>query len=56
MGRSAQAHSGGRSYESLDTPTVWRDPRADAAARVQALEDKGVERFDIPAFLRRQAD
>jgi cell division protein FtsZ len=56
MGRSAQGYSGGRSYDSLDTPTVWRDPRADAAARVQALEDKGVERFDIPAFLRRQAD
>ncbi len=56
IGRSAQAYAGGRSYDSLDTPTVWRDPRADAAARVQALEVKGVERFDIPAFLRRLAD
>jgi len=40
----------------LDTPTVWRDPRAAASARVAALEESGVERLDIPAFLRRQAD
>jgi len=40
----------------LDTPTVWRDPRAAASARVAALEESGVEKFDIPAFLRRQAD
>lgn len=43
-------------YGHLDTPTVWRDPRASASARVQALEESGVERLDIPAFLRRQAD
>jgi cell division protein FtsZ len=43
-------------YESYDTPTVWRDPRAHAASRVAALEESGVERLDIPAFLRRQAD
>lgn len=41
---------------SLDTPTVWRDPRAAASARVAALEESGVEKLDIPAFLRRQAD
>jgi cell division protein FtsZ len=41
---------------NLDTPTVWRDPRAAASARVAALEESGVEKLDIPAFLRRQAD
>ena len=25
-------------------------------ARVSAMEDSGAERYDIPAFLRRQAD
>ncbi len=43
-------------YEQFEQPTVWRSPRASAAAQVQALEDNGVERFDIPAFLRKQAD
>jgi cell division protein FtsZ len=43
-------------YSQLDQPTIWRDPRASAVAQVQALQDSGVERFDIPAFLRKQAD
>ncbi|UCE32387.1 MAG: cell division protein FtsZ [Burkholderiales bacterium] len=44
-------------YDELKTPTVWRNARgASAAAHVAALEEKGVERFDIPAFLRKQAD
>lgn len=43
-------------YEQYETPTVWRDPRASASARVAALEESGVERLDIPAFLRKQAD
>ena len=43
-------------YDQYDTPTVWRDPRATASARVAALEESGVERLDIPAFLRKQAD
>jgi cell division protein FtsZ len=41
---------------NYDTPTVWRNPRASASAQVAALEEKGVDRLDIPAFLRRQAD
>ena len=36
--------------------SLWRDPRASASARVAALEESGVERLDIPAFLRKQAD
>ena len=43
-------------YGQLDQPTVWRSGRASAVAQVAALEESGVERFDIPAFLRKQAD
>ncbi|MCP5266360.1 MAG: cell division protein FtsZ [Burkholderiaceae bacterium] len=43
-------------YDKYEQPAVWRSPRGSAAAQVQALEDSGVERFDIPAFLRKQAD
>jgi len=51
----AQA-AGDVDYGKLDQPAVWRSPRASAAAQVAALEESGVERFDIPAFLRKQAD
>ena len=40
----------------LDEPNVFRNPRSQAAERVNAMSQKGVERLDIPAFLRRQAD
>ena len=43
-------------YGGLDAPAVWRNPRSSAAAQVQALEESGVERYEIPAFLRKQAD
>jgi cell division protein FtsZ len=43
-------------FESYDTPAVWRSGRGEAAARVAAMEDSGMDRFDIPAFLRKQAD
>ena len=43
-------------YGGLDQPAIWRNPRASAAAQVAALQESGVERFDIPAFLRKQAD
>ena len=43
-------------YSKLDAPTVWRDPRSQAAARVDALQESGMDRLDIPAFLRKQAD
>ena len=41
---------------NYDAPAVWRSPRGAAAAQVAALQESGVERFDIPAFLRKQAD
>jgi cell division protein FtsZ len=49
---TGQAESGG----NYDQPSVWRNNRNQAAAQVAALEESGVERLDIPAFLRRQAD
>ena len=45
------------SYEGLNTPSVWRRPRADqAAAKVEALVNNGMDEIEIPAFLRKQAD
>jgi cell division protein FtsZ len=38
-----------------ETPAVFRRPR-DRAAQVEALANSGVDRYDIPAFLRKQAD
>ncbi|NIC40563.1 cell division protein FtsZ [Aquabacterium sp. A08] len=39
-------------------PSVWRKPqdRTSAAARVEALSSGGMDDFEIPAFLRKQAD
>ncbi|WP_028310582.1 cell division protein FtsZ [Derxia gummosa] len=45
----------GADYSNYDMPSIWRDPRS-AAARVSALEENGMDRLDIPAFLRKQAD
>ena len=42
-------------YEQYDQPAVWRT-REHAAARVTALEESGMDRLEIPAFLRKQAD
>ena len=40
----------------LNVPSVLRNPRSQASAQVRALETAGMEHYDIPAFLRRQAD
>jgi cell division protein FtsZ len=52
----AAASGAGQNYGELDQPAIWRNPRSSAAAQVAALQESGVERFDIPAFLRKQAD
>ena len=49
------AASAGHDYARLETPAVWRS-REHAQARVAAMEDSGTDRFEIPAFLRKQAD
>lgn len=41
-------------YDGLQKPAVWR--RESATNTVRALEQNGMETYDIPAFLRRQAD
>jgi len=46
----------GVSAQDLSTPTVMRPRRSQAAERVRALETAGVDQYEIPAFLRRQAD
>ena len=53
IGQPMAAVAGG--YEQYDQPAVWRT-REHAAARVTALEESGMDRLEIPAFLRKQAD
>jgi cell division protein FtsZ len=44
-------------YGSMATPSVWRTrDRTSAAAKVDALSSGGMDDFEIPAFLRKQAD
>ena len=43
-------------YGNMAVPSVWRNNRTMAAAKVDALSNGGMDDFDIPAFLRRQAD
>ena len=50
--RQAEAQA----FGNLDEPAVFRTPRSEANARINQLAQKGVDRLDIPAFLRRQAD
>ncbi len=56
---SAMAASVGNSqpdYAGMATPSVWRTNRTQAAARVDALSSGGMDDYEIPAFLRKQAD
>ncbi|WP_316151592.1 cell division protein FtsZ [Cupriavidus sp. BIC8F] len=55
MTAAAATHSS-PDYSNLDTPAVWRSSRESASAHVAALQEKGVDTYDIPAFLRKQAD
>jgi cell division protein FtsZ len=43
-------------YSSMAVPSVWRTNRSQAAAKVDALSSGGMDDFEIPAFLRKQAD
>jgi cell division protein FtsZ len=43
-------------YTGLNTPSVWRSARSQAAAKVGALASNGMDEIEIPAFLRKQAD
>ena len=46
----------GHDYSQLATPSVWRNARTQAAAKVDALASNGMDEIEIPAFLRKQAD
>jgi cell division protein FtsZ len=46
----------GADYGNMAVPSVWRTNRTQAAAKVDALSTGGMEDFEIPAFLRKQAD
>ena len=48
-------HLGQQDYGSMSTPAVWRG-RTSAAAKVDALSSGGMDDYEIPAFLRKQAD
>ncbi|MFY9511550.1 MAG: cell division protein FtsZ, partial [Rubrivivax sp.] len=43
-------------YAGMNTPSVWRSARSQAAAKVDALASNGMDEIEIPAFLRKQAD
>ena len=44
----------GNGVDGMKQPAVWR--REQASEQVQAMQRNGVETYDIPAFLRKQAD
>jgi cell division protein FtsZ len=50
------AASGHHDFSGLNTPSVWRSGRTQAAAKVDALASNGMDEIEIPAFLRKQAD
>ena len=57
MGGSLQGGSVGQTdYGNMAVPSVWRTNRTQAAAKVDALASGGMDDFEIPAFLRKQAD
>jgi len=49
------AGSIGGDIGGLDRPAIWRT-REQAQAKVAAMEETAIDRLDIPAFLRKQAD
>ncbi len=56
-GPGAAAGAGSAAYgANLEVPSVWRNNRTQAAAKVDALSSGGMDDFEIPAFLRKQAD
>ncbi|MGH8855375.1 MAG: cell division protein FtsZ [Telluria sp.] len=53
-GGLAMGHVSGDAMGGMKQPAVWR--REQASEQVQAMQRNGVETYDIPAFLRKQAD
>ncbi len=61
-GSALHGQSMGGHADTMGRPQVWGSSRADradrsnAAARVDAMVSRGMEDYEIPAFLRKQAD
>lgn len=56
-GANSATTTGGLNMGNTSVPTVWRTrDRTSAAAKVDALSSGGMDDFEIPAFLRKQAD
>ncbi len=55
-GGHGSAVQAAQDFNSLNTPSVWRSARSQAAAKVDALASNGMDEIEIPAFLRKQAD
>ncbi|MFD0666853.1 cell division protein FtsZ [Ramlibacter sp. MAHUQ-53] len=53
---TAATAAAGNDYGNLSVPSVWRTNRTTAAAKVDALASGGMDDYEIPAFLRKQAD
>ena len=56
LNQAIQAAPSAAAYEHFSTPSVWRNGRTQAAAKVDALASNGMDEIEIPAFLRKQAD
>jgi Ca-activated chloride channel family protein len=46
----------GGDYGRLNTPSVWRTNRTQAASKVDGMASVGMDDIEIPAFLRKQVD
>jgi cell division protein FtsZ len=53
-GMGMGAITGAGAMDGMKQPAVWR--REQASEQVRAMQNNGVETYDIPAFLRKQAD
>lgn len=53
---AASGDQGGYAGLPTNAPRVWHTNRTHASERVNALSSGGMEDFEIPAFLRKQAD
>ena len=57
LNQPAQAPGNGATDDiNMNTPSMWRNARRQAAAKVEALSSNGMDEIEIPAFLRKQAD
>jgi cell division protein FtsZ len=56
VGQGGSHGAVGIADEVLQVPSVWRNSRTQAAAKVDAMASNGMDEFEIPAFLRKQAD